>query len=94
MLSALLVFATAGHAADVRIISSGGAQQILRKLAPQFEKASGKTVEVVIAVVGTIEQKLLAGERALADLQGLPRFSGHPADDHRQRHRHREPAAT
>ena len=59
-----------GIAADVRIISSGGAQQILRTLAPQFEKASGKTVEVVIAVVGTIEQKLIAGEKA--DIVLLP----------------------
>ena len=72
LLSALLVYATAGHAADVRIISSGGAQQILRTLAPQFEKASGKTVEVVIAVVGTIEQKLLAGERADIVLLPIP----------------------
>lgn len=52
------------QAADVRVISSGGAQQILRSLAAQFEQATGKTVELVIAVVGTIEQKLLDGEKA------------------------------
>jgi molybdate transport system substrate-binding protein len=62
--AAMIAFATQAQAADVRVISSGGAQQILRTLAPQFEKATGKTVELVIAVVGTIEQKLLAGERA------------------------------
>jgi molybdate transport system substrate-binding protein len=64
LFAALLALFPLANAADVRVVSSGGAQQILRSLAAEFEKTTGKTVEVAISVVGTIEQKLQAGERA------------------------------
>ena len=68
--AAMLACAAHAQAADVRVVSSGGAQKILQTLAAQFEKTTGKTVELAISVVGTIEQKLLAGEKA--DVVVLP----------------------
>jgi len=50
-------------AADLRVISGGGAQSVLQRLAPQFETTTGSKVQLEFAVVGAIQQKLTAGEK-------------------------------
>jgi molybdate transport system substrate-binding protein len=51
------------NAAELRVISGGGAQSVLQRLAPQFESATGGKVQVDFAVVGAIQQKLTVGEK-------------------------------
>jgi molybdate transport system substrate-binding protein len=65
-----LAFATPLQAADLRVIGGGGAQRVLQALAPQFQRATGNNVELDFAVVGAVQQKLMAGERA--DILVLP----------------------
>jgi molybdate transport system substrate-binding protein len=67
-IAALGVFLTAAapnlHGAALRVISGGAAQQVLQTLVPAFESATGHKVERSFAVVGAIQQKLMAGEKA------------------------------
>ena len=60
------------QAADLRVLSGGGAQRVLQRLAPQFQSATGNRVELDFAVVGAIQQKLMAGEKADILLVPLP----------------------
>ena len=69
-----LAFATQLLAADLRVISGGGAQGVLRMLAPQFESATGNKVELNFAVVGAVQQRLMAGEKADVVLLSVPRL--------------------
>jgi molybdate transport system substrate-binding protein len=69
---AALAFATQLQAADLRVISGGGAQRVLQTLAPQFQSATGNQVELNFAVVGAIQQKLTAGEKADVLLLPIP----------------------
>jgi ABC-type molybdate transport system substrate-binding protein len=59
-----LVSSTQLHAAELRVISGGAAQQILQTPAPKFESSTGSKVELSFAVVGAIQQRLAAGEKA------------------------------
>jgi molybdate transport system substrate-binding protein len=52
------------HGAALRVVSGGAAQQVLQTLVPTFESATGHTVDLSFAVVGAIQQKLAAGEKA------------------------------
>jgi len=60
------------HAADVRVVSGGGAQAVLQTLAPQFQSATGNKVELHFAVVGVIQQNLMKGEKADVVVLPLP----------------------
>jgi molybdate transport system substrate-binding protein len=60
------------QAADLRVMSGGGAQRVLETLAPEFQKATGNRVEPTFAVVGAIQKKLMAGEKADVVLLPLP----------------------
>jgi len=60
------------HAADVLVVSGGGAQAVLQTLAPQFQSATGNKVELHFAVVGVIQQNLMKGERADVVVLPLP----------------------
>jgi molybdate transport system substrate-binding protein len=51
-------------AAELRVYSGGAPQETLKLLAPEFEKASGHRVAFTFAVVGAIQQRLEAGEKA------------------------------
>ena len=51
-------------AAELRIYSGGAPQETLKLLAPEFEKATGHRVAFTFAVVGAIQQRLEAGEKA------------------------------
>jgi molybdate transport system substrate-binding protein len=68
----LVVGASSLHlqAADLRVMSGGGAQTALRTLAPDFQNATGNKVQLEFAVVGVIQQKLARGEKA--DVAVLP----------------------
>jgi molybdate transport system substrate-binding protein len=67
-----LAFAAQVQAADLRVMSGGGAQRVLQSLAPQFENRTGNKVELNFAVVGAIQKKLTAGERADVLLLPVP----------------------
>lgn len=67
---AVLAFDTQLYAADLRVLSGGGAQPVLQVLAPKFESTTGDKVELSFVVVGAIQQKLMAGEKA--DILLLP----------------------
>jgi molybdate transport system substrate-binding protein len=71
-----LVFSTQLHAADLRVISGGAAQQVLQTLAPKFESSTGSKVELSFAVVGAIQQRLAAGEKADVVLLPVPLLDG------------------
>ena len=47
------------QAADLRVLSGGGARAVLQTLAPQFQAATGNRVELHFAVVGVIQQQLM-----------------------------------
>jgi molybdate transport system substrate-binding protein len=57
-------------AADLKVISGGGAQGVLQTLAPQFQGTTDNKVELHFAVVGAIQQRLMKGEKA--DVVVLP----------------------
>ncbi|MGZ5096080.1 MAG: substrate-binding domain-containing protein [Burkholderiales bacterium] len=58
-------------AADIRVYSGGAPQEVLRTLAPQFERQTGLHVVFTFALVTEIQRKLAAGEPA--DVVLLPR---------------------
>jgi molybdate transport system substrate-binding protein len=59
-------------AADIRVFSGGAPQLVLRRLAPEFEKATGHRVEFTFALVTEIQRKLAAGEKADLILLAVP----------------------
>lgn len=71
-----LAFTTQLNAADLRVISGGAAQQVLQTLSPKFESATGNKVELSFAVVGAIQQKLMAGEKGDVLLLPVPLLDG------------------
>jgi molybdate transport system substrate-binding protein len=72
LLSALVlsVTATAANADEIRVLSGGGPQMVLRAVIPEFESATGHQVHPTFALVTVIQQKLAAGEKV--DLILLP----------------------
>ena len=54
--AAVVTFALTAQvqAADLHVLSGGGAQRVLQRLAPQFQSATGNKVELDFAVVGAI----------------------------------------
>jgi molybdate transport system substrate-binding protein len=67
---AALASAAPALGAEVRVVGGGGVQQVLQKLAPRFEAATGDKAALQFAVVGAILQRLKAG--AQADVVLLP----------------------
>jgi molybdate transport system substrate-binding protein len=59
-------------AADLRVYSGGAPQETLKLLAPEFEKATNHRVAFTFAVVGAIQQRLEAGEKADVVLLPVP----------------------
>lgn len=62
-------------AADLRVYSGGAPQETLKLLAPEFEKANNRSVAFTFAVVGAIQQRLEAGEKADVVLLPIPLIS-------------------
>src|SRR5215471_2068039 len=67
---ALTPSATLANADEIRVLSGGGAQGVLRAVIPEFERATGHQVRPTFAHVNVVQQKLAAGEKA--DLIFLP----------------------
>jgi len=63
-LTLLCMGVTPLSAAELRVYSGGAPQETLKLLAPEFEKATGHRVAFTFAVVGAIQQRLEAGEKA------------------------------
>jgi molybdate transport system substrate-binding protein len=59
-------------AAELRVYSGGAPLETLKLLAPEFEKATGHRLAFTFAVVGAIQQRLAAGEKADVVLLPLP----------------------
>ena len=69
-LHALILVTEEATAADIRVFSGGAPREVLRQIAPDFERATGHRVEFTFALVSEIQRKLAAGERA--DVIALP----------------------
>lgn len=62
-------------AAELHVYSGGAPQETLKLLAPEFEKATNRPVAFTFAVVGAIQQRLEAGEKADVVLLPVPLIS-------------------
>jgi molybdate transport system substrate-binding protein len=61
-----LTFALATHieAADIKVISTGGARAVMTSLVPEFERKSGHKVGIAFGTPGNMRERLLQGEPA------------------------------
>jgi molybdate transport system substrate-binding protein len=61
-----LAFALATHveAAEINVISTGGARAVMTNLVPEFERQSGHKVHIEFGTPGNIRDRLLQGEAA------------------------------
>jgi molybdate transport system substrate-binding protein len=61
-----LVFALATHvdAAEIKVLSTGGARAVITSLVPEFERKSGHKVHVDFATPGNMRDRLVQGEAA------------------------------
>ena len=51
-------------AADLKVLSSAALTTVLNDLVPKFEKASGHTIELVLATSGALNKRVAGGEAA------------------------------
>ena len=61
-----LAFALAAHveAAEIKVISTGGARAVMTSLVPEFERKSGHKVGIDFGTPGNMRDRLLQGEVA------------------------------
>src|SRR5712671_5850255 len=61
-----LAFAMATHleAAELKVISTGGARAVVTSLVPEFERKSGHKVDISFGTPGNMRDRLLQGEAA------------------------------
>jgi molybdate transport system substrate-binding protein len=61
-----LAFALATHveAAEIRVVSTGGARAVMTSLVPEFERKSGHKVVIDFGTPGNMRDRLVAGETA------------------------------
>src|SRR3979490_3374709 len=61
-----LAFALATHAeaAEIKVISTGGARAVMTSLVPEFERKSGHKVGIDFGTPGNMRARLLRGEGA------------------------------
>jgi molybdate transport system substrate-binding protein len=64
VVAAAAIAAGAAPAAELRVLSAGAVQEVERDLAKEFETATGHKVVFTFGVVGAIQEKLKAGEKA------------------------------
>ncbi|GJD50147.1 Aconitate isomerase [Methylobacterium crusticola] len=67
-----LLAATAGRAAEIRVMSGGAPREALAALVPEFERRTGHRVRLTFAVVTALAQRLGAGEETDAVLLPVP----------------------
>jgi molybdate transport system substrate-binding protein len=70
LLALLLTPVKPAGADEIRVLSGGAVQHVLRSLMPEFEQATGHRVNASFALIPAIAQRLSAGEKA--DLVFLP----------------------
>ena len=76
---AMLAMTVSASGAELRIYSGGAPQDTLKVLAPLYERQSGHKLQFTYAIVGAIQQRLLAGEQA--DVVLLPQPLLEPLED-------------
>src|SRR5260221_9911090 len=61
-----LIFALATHveAAEIKVISAGGARAVMTSLVPEFERTSGHKVDIEFGTPGNMRDRLLQGQAA------------------------------
>ena len=64
VLVVLAGWASAGEAAEVKVLSAGAVRGIVTDLAEAFRRETGHTVTLAFGTVGVVRQKLAAGEPA------------------------------
>src|ERR1700757_5409535 len=56
--------ATHVEAAEIRVISTGGARAVMTSLVPEFERKSGHKISIDFGTPGNMRDRLLQGEAA------------------------------
>lgn len=69
---AMLAMTASASGADLRVYSGGAPQDTLKLIAPLYEQQTDNKLQFTYAVVGAIQQRLLAGEKADAVLLPSP----------------------
>ena len=59
-----LTLATEAEAADITVLSTGGARAVMTTLVPEYERVSGDKVTISFATPGEMQDKLVKGEAA------------------------------
>jgi len=59
-----LLFATPATAAEITVLSTGGARAVMTALVPEYERVSGDKVTISFATPGDMRDKLVKGEAA------------------------------
>src|SRR5262249_37361138 len=60
--AALLLWAGACEAAEIKVLSSNGVTQVMHVLAPRFEQASGSHLAIDFSVAGLLKKRIEGGE--------------------------------
>jgi molybdate transport system substrate-binding protein len=60
----VLALATHVEAAEIKVISTGGARAVMTSLVPEFERKSGHKVSIDFGTPGNMRDRLLQGEAA------------------------------
>ena len=55
-------FATNVEAAEIKVLSTGGARAVMTSLVPEFERSTGHKVNIEFGTPGNMHDRLLAGE--------------------------------
>src|SRR5881628_3648544 len=64
IVSLVCVLATQAEAAEIRVISTGGARAVMTSVVPEFERKSGHKVSIDFGTPGNMRDRLLQGEAA------------------------------
>src|SRR5262252_7210047 len=59
-----LTLATSANAAEITVLSTGGARAVMTALVPEYERVSGDKVTINFATPGEMQDKLVKGEAA------------------------------
>jgi molybdate transport system substrate-binding protein len=75
-LTLLAMATTSSSAAELRVFSGGAPKDALTHIAPAFERTSGHRLALTYAIVGEVQKRLLAGEKADVVLVPAPVMDG------------------
>ena len=69
---AMLAMTTPAWGAELRVHSGGAPRDALNQIAPVYEQQSGQKLQFTYAIVGAVQQRLLAGEQTDVVLLPVP----------------------